>query len=393
MKTLLLTRRSALINASAVATSTLLPGPALGQVRGNKILIAGATGVVGHTALEHFAALSGWDVVAISRSKPQYNAAYTHIVVDLTDEVRCREVFGQMSDITHVVYTALHDRAGPIKDRQADVQLDTNYRMLRNLLEPLKVTAKNLKSVIILQGTKAYGVHIQPFKAPAKERWPRFDHDNFYFLQEDYLKDAQIGQSWGWTVFRPQTIFGFAVGKSMNLIPVIGALAAICREEGKPLVFPGTSNSVLEATDSRLLARAFEWAGIEEEARNEIFNIANGDIFIWPHVWPSIADALKIETVEGEPFLVHQYFKDKANVWDEVVQKHGLLPLTLSELVGQSDFFSDVGFTFAAQQSMPGLVSTIKIRQAGFHEYFDTEDAFRYWFDLYAERGLLPKVR
>ena len=104
MKTLFLTRRAALVNASAVAASTLLPRPAIGQVRDNKVLIAGATGVVGHTAMEHFAALPDWDVVAISRNEPQYKEAYTHIAVDLIDEVRCREVFGDMGDVTHVVY-------------------------------------------------------------------------------------------------------------------------------------------------------------------------------------------------------------------------------------------------------------------------------------------------
>ena len=28
----------------------------------------------------------------------------------------------------------------------------------------------------------------------------------------------------------------------------------------------------------------------------------------------------------------------------------------------------------------------------GFSDCLDTEDAFRFWFDRYAERGILPKV-
>jgi uncharacterized protein YbjT (DUF2867 family) len=35
-----------------------------------KMLVVGATGIVGHTALEHFAASDDWDAVAVSRRKP-----------------------------------------------------------------------------------------------------------------------------------------------------------------------------------------------------------------------------------------------------------------------------------------------------------------------------------
>ncbi|NOT56148.1 MAG: NAD-dependent epimerase, partial [Deltaproteobacteria bacterium] len=38
------------------------------------------------------------------------------------------------------------------------------------------------------------------------------------------------------------------------------------------------------------------------------------------------------------------------------------------------------------------LVSTIKARQAGFHECMDTEDMFRKWFKRFQELRLLPPV-
>ena len=45
--------------------------------------------------------------------------------------------------------------------------------------------------------------------------------------------------------------------------------------------------------DTDLLARAMEWAAdVAEAARNEIFNITNGDVATWQDLWPTMADAL-----------------------------------------------------------------------------------------------------
>ncbi len=40
----------------------------------------------------------------------------------------------------------------------------------------------------------------------------------------------------------------------------------------------------------------------------------------------------------------------------------------------------------------PMLVSTIKLRQAGFYEFMDTEDCFRKWIKRFQEIGWLPPV-
>jgi len=358
-----------------------------------KMLVAGATGIVGQAALEHFAASDDWDVVAVSRRKPECNASFDHAAVDLTDEERCREAFGSMSDITHVIYTALHDRAPADGNWLSPDPTEPNFCMLRNLLEPLHSAAKNLRHVTILQGTKAYGVHVgNRIAVPAKERWPRFEHENFYWPQEDYVRDLQAGASWSWTIFRPQIIFGYAIGSPMNFIPVLGVLAAICREENQPMGFPGKSTTILEAIDARLLARAFEWAGTVSESHNETFNITNGDVFVWRNVWPTIAEALKVEPGPETSVSLHELFQEKAAIWSNVVKKYRLRNFTLPELMGQSDTHAELTFRYATSPSSSALVSTVKLRQSGFGDCLDTEDAFRYWFDRYAERGLLPKV-
>jgi len=127
-------------------------------------------------------------------------------------------------------------------------------------------------------------------KVPAREREPRHFHPNFYWLQEDHLRRRRQGQDWRWTIFRPQAIFGFAVGSPMNVLSALGVYATISRELGWPLVFPGAgAPAVIEFTDARLIARAVEWAGRTDAAADEAFNITNGDVVLWQHVWPELA--------------------------------------------------------------------------------------------------------
>jgi hypothetical protein len=59
--------------------------------------------------------------------------------------------------------------------------------------------------------------------------------------------------------------------------------------------------------------------------------------------------------------------------------------------VGQGFIYADLQFAYGAKRTPPTtLVSTIKIRQAGFADCVDTEDMFRKWFRRFQERGWLP---
>jgi hypothetical protein len=42
------------------------------------------------------------------------------------------------------------------------------------------------------------------------------------------------------------------------------------------------------------------------------------------------------------------------------------------------------------RRPLPALLSTVKIRQAGFGDCIDTEDMFREWFAILQQRKLLP---
>jgi nucleoside-diphosphate-sugar epimerase len=153
-----------------------------------KILIAGASGLVGHAAVRHFARLDGWEVVAVSRRTPPPVEGAEFIPIDLLDARACEELFAQMSDITHVVYAAVNEKPNLVEGWLERKQMEINLAMLRNLFEPLQRAAQHLKHVTVLQGTKAYGAHIGPMAVPARERSPRHPHENFYWLQEDYMR-------------------------------------------------------------------------------------------------------------------------------------------------------------------------------------------------------------
>ena len=260
--------------------------------------------------------------------------------------------------------------------------------MLSNLLDAIEPNNPGLRHVALLQGAKAYGVHLGQIPVPARESAPRHIHPNFYWEQQDFLAARQVGKSWSWTIFRPQVVFGFAYPSMMNMVAAVGAYAAISRHLGLPLVYPGAGTRVTEATDARLLARAIAWSGRTPAAANQNFNVANGDVFTWENVWPIIARAFSMPVGLPHPMPLHQIMPGHEGTWLQIVERYGLEPLTLKTLVSGSWQFAD--FAFSRTHSTSSLLSTIKIRQAGFEPCIDTEESLAWWLTHLQERKILP---
>jgi nucleoside-diphosphate-sugar epimerase len=360
----------------------------------NTVLIAGASGLVGAACVDRFLD-DGWNVVAVSRRKPEVfsDKPFEHRPIDLRDEAASRDAVQDLSGVTHVVYTAVYEKPGLIAGWTEQDQMDTNLAMLRNLLEPLAEAAQ-LRHVTILQGTKAYGIHLHPMRTPARERFPRDDHANFYWLQEDYLKEKSTAKGFDFTIMRPQLIVGPNTGVVMNLPPVIGAYAAICKEEGRPFGFPGGIPYVWEAVDTRLVANAIRWAAEAPAAAGQHFNLTNGEVFSWRDMWPALAEALGVEVGPDEPVSMAEFLPSKADVWDKIVAKHGLRQIGMDDLLGESHHYADFCFAYGATEPPPpAFVSTVKIKQAGFTEARDTEETFVHWLTVLQDRHILPPVR
>ncbi len=358
------------------------------------VVVAGASGLVGYAAMKHFAGVEGCKVTALSRRAPVQTFGARVVSADLRDPAACAELAAGLADATHLVYAALHERPELIAGWLDPEQIATNDAMLRNLLGPLLTVAKGLRHVTLLQGTKAYGAHVAAFNLPAREDRDEARHvPNFYWKQEGYLREAQVGADWSFTILRPQIIFGESIGSAMNLIPALGVYGALLKDQGQPLHFPGGTDSILEAVDADLLARVIAWAGEADTARDQAFNVTNGDVFLWRNVWPAVADALGMVTGEerSASFAEMAALPESVARWDRIRARHASAAPAMADYVGESMQYAD--FCLAVGSNRPpgaALVSTVKLRQAGFGEAMDTEAMFRHWFAAFQEKKLLP---
>jgi nucleoside-diphosphate-sugar epimerase len=355
-----------------------------------KVLITGASGLLGVAAIERFLD-AGWEVVGVSRRKPELPSGrkIDFLSVDLRDQEKTRAAFEPLVDVTHIAYTALHEKPELVAGWSTKDQIDTNNAMLRNVVEPIVRTAPNFQHVSILQGTKVYGVHLHPIPIPARERDARKDHPNFFFDQEAYVGEMGAKHGFNFSALRPQLVTGPTPG-ALNVLPAIGAYAAIRREKGEPFGFPGGPSFVWEAADADLVADVMVWAAQSPQAANEAFNITNGDVFEWRNVWPGIAETLGVETGPDTPTSVTTYLAENAAIWDKIVAKYGLRSRSLRELVGQGDQHADFAFAYGAPAGPRAFVSTVKLRQAGFTKVVDTEVSFRNALQSLIDRKLLP---
>jgi nucleoside-diphosphate-sugar epimerase len=353
------------------------------------VLVAGALGVVGRAALAHFEGRGDSRVIGLSRRAPDFATSSQWLRVDLTDAAATAEAVRAVPDVTHLVYTALFEEPELVSGWTGDRQIRTNLEMLRNLVEPLQQCAPGLRHVTLLQGTKAYGIHHGPFPIPAKESDPRFIAPNFYYDQEDWLRDRAAGADWDITVLRPQLVCGHAVGNPMNAVAALGVYACITRELGLPLRFPGGEPCIQQAVDAELLARAIAWAGEEPRCRGEIYNITNGDEFTWPNLWGAFADAFDMKPGAAHPHALAAVMPGRRAVWDAMVRRHDLRPLGYKEVVRSWEFLD---FTLRHGELRPrhSIMSTVKARQHGFAECMDTEAMFRRQFRKLQDRRVLP---
>jgi nucleoside-diphosphate-sugar epimerase len=355
-----------------------------------KVLITGASGLLGVAAIERFLD-AGWDVVGVSRRKPELPSGRNidFLSVDLRDQEKTRVAFEPLTDVTHIAYTALHEKPELVAGWSSKDQIDTNNAMLRNVVEPIVRSATNFQHISVLQGTKVYGVHLHPIPIPARERDARKDHPNFFFDQEAYVGEMGAKHGFSYTALRPQLVTGPTPG-ALNVLPAIGAYAAIRREKGEPFGFPGGPSFVWEAADADLVGDVAVWAAQSPQAANEAFNITNGDVFEWRNVWPGIAETLGVEAGPDTPMSVTAYLAESADVWDKIVARYGLRSRSLRDLVGQGDQHADFAFAYGAPAGPRAFVSTVKLRQAGFAKVVDTEVSFRKALQSLIDNKLLP---
>jgi nucleoside-diphosphate-sugar epimerase len=346
-----------------------------------KALVAGALGVSGRALVNHLLALGDWEVIGLSRRKPEFETRARYVAIDLLSRPDVEASIGELGEITHIFYAALQ-MGGDFFE-----EIAPNLAMLQHTVEAVERSSAGLRKVVLLEGAKYYGAHLGPYKTPAKESDPRLMPPNFYYDQEDYLVARCSGKSWSWTALRPSCICGFAVGNPMNMATAIAVYASLCKEMGLPLRYPGTTASygvLMEMTDAELLAKAMVWAAESDRCSRQGFNITNGDFQRWQHLWPLLAEFFHMRYAPPQRFPLALFMSDKGPVWDAMVKKYDLLPYSFRDAASWQ--FAEVVFNMEYDL----MLDTTKARQFGFNEVVDTEEMLLRMFAQFQKMRFIP---
>jgi len=356
-----------------------------------KVVVFGALGLVGRSVVAALERHGNCEIIGISRRAPDFATRARFISLDLTDRAACASVLGgaEFADVSHIVYAALFETPALVAGWRDPHQIATNTAMLTNALEGL-AKRPSLRHVTLLQGTKAYGAHLAPMRIPGRESAPRHPGPNFYWNQEDYLRTACAGRGFHYTIMRPQVVCGFALGSPMNMLAALGVYAAIQRERGEPLRFPGGAPYVTQATDAELLARAILWAADNPGCADQTFNIANGDVMVWHETFRVIAEVFGMAIDDPAPQRLADVMPTYAGLWRDIVARYDLLPYSMDVLIGASWQFADAVFGYGGSPHNT-IVSTIKARQYGFADCVDTDAMFVRQLSALQSARVLPR--
>ena len=345
-------------------------------------LIVGATGIIGSHILEHLSTFDDWNAIGIARTIPTKKSEL-YISVNLLNKAEIKEKLRKINGaVTHIFYAAYQDFPALSKE-----QVEVNTAMLKNIVEATEEASNSLERVILMQGAKVYGAHLGKFKTPAKENDPRQLPPNFYYSQEDFLRTQQKNKKWSWTIVRPDLVAGLSIGNPMSIAMVIAVYAAISKELGLPLRFPGKEGAyraLVQITDASLLARASAWLATQEHTALEVFNVTNGDFFRWENIWPLIAQHFRMEYAPIQTIPLTEIMPLQKSTWNSMVKKYNLQPIPYEKIAAWS--FGD--FIFGSEYDL--ITDTIKIKQFGFHEVQDSEQCLLKLFARFKEEKLIP---
>jgi hypothetical protein len=71
----------------------------------------------------------------------------------------------------------------------------------------------------------------------------------------------------------------------------------------------------------------------------------------------------------------------------------GLRKLSMAQILGESHHSEDQRFGYGLNEPPPPVfVSTVKIKQAGYTDTYDTEQAVKHWLGVLMDRKIIPRT-
>ncbi len=348
-------------------------------------LVVGASGIVGSATAAQLVE-EGWTVHGLAR-RPVSQAGVLPLVADLQDAAQTRTALRDLAPDAVYITTWLR------QDSEAE-NIRVNAAMVRNLLDGLPAST-GPRHVALVTGLKhylgpfeAYGQGILP-QTPFREEQGRLDVENFYYAQEDEVFAAAARDGFTWSVHRPHTVIGLAVGNAMNMGTTLAVYASLCRATGRPFVFPGSAaqwSGLTDMTDAGQLARHLLWATETPATHDQAFNVVNGDVFRWQWMWGRIADWFGVEPVpfDGTVRPLAEQMAGDAPLWRDLATREGLAEPDLARLVSPWHTDADLGRPIEVVTDMS------KSRRLGFTAYQPTDDAFHALFARLRADRLIP---
>jgi len=276
--------------------------------------------------------------------------------------------------------------------------------------------------IVLQTGAKHYGVHLGPSLLPCQEDDPRvLTIPNFYYAQEDILKELAPKQNFTYSVTRPSHILGAVKGNYMNLAIALGLYFVVQKELGEPATFPGTEHkyhSFETFSGAALNSHLAEFCALTPECAGEAFNALNGDTTTWARIYPHLAAywnvalpspsthfsspaprpfKLAIDTPAPYPSHIKSQLELRNSLqawaqeekvvqaWERIAQREGL----------DREVFAKASWGFADAALALGwsvVLGANKLRKFGFYATVDSyDDWVRVWEEA-QELGFLPKV-
>ena len=350
-------------------------------------LVVGATGISG-SALAQKLIDKNWTTYGLSRSENTSISGLKTIPANLLDK---DDLIQKLKDVrpTHVFITTWMRQ-----DTEAE-NIRVNSAMVRNILDSLS-EQHSVQHVALVTGLKHY---LGPFEAyakagtlpqtPVKEEHPRLEIENFYYAQEDEVFAAAARDGFTWSVHRPHTVIGKAVGNLMNMGTTLAVYASICKETGRPFHFPGSAaqwNGLSDVTDAGILAEQMIWASTTPQASNQAFNVTNGDMFRWSWLWQKLASYFNVEVgnFDGTIRTLESQMENDESIWKEIASKHNLKVTDINKLSSAWHTDLDLG------RPLEVMTDMTKSRKLGFSIYQDTPESFFTLFDKLKSEQLIP---